>query len=313
MEIGALIDLLDAGRYTDCREAAEVLIRHGNLSPVEKAQVFLALSDSLAAMQSKQKAIGPGELAAHFCRETHQYDLLGRTLYHLGSLYHEVRLDKRALSCLQEYFRYVSLYRRARALEGRILHQMALCHRVMGRSKKALEYFRKALNWQRQHEPDVQRCERYRADLIRQHLQLVQAEPSVPLLSESHAYVKQHPGDLQARAAYLNNRALLALTERDYAAAVQAASRVIRLRGVPRAQRAEAYLILFETARAMDLHREALGMGVLTRIQAGIARRPDIEDAVSRAIIQMQQHGNIPPVDELFRRIEQSARQNGAG
>ncbi|HWH68455.1 MAG TPA: hypothetical protein VNT26_03680, partial [Candidatus Sulfotelmatobacter sp.] len=106
LDVGTLAAMLDERRYGECRDAASDLLRTRDLPEAERAQVFLALSYSLSALQSGQEAIGPAELAVYFSRQSGDYDLLGRALCHLATLYHESGLQKRAAGCLDEYFHY---------------------------------------------------------------------------------------------------------------------------------------------------------------------------------------------------------------
>ncbi|HWH68041.1 MAG TPA: hypothetical protein VNT26_01540, partial [Candidatus Sulfotelmatobacter sp.] len=52
LDIGLLATLLEEHRFGDCRDAATELLRTADLTGGEKAQAFLALSYSLAALQS---------------------------------------------------------------------------------------------------------------------------------------------------------------------------------------------------------------------------------------------------------------------
>ncbi|HYG58670.1 MAG TPA: hypothetical protein VD902_11490, partial [Symbiobacteriaceae bacterium] len=101
MVAGSLATLLDEGRYTECRQAAERLLREPDLADIERAQACLALSHSLMGLHDSQEAMAPGELAVYFGRRAGAYDLVGRALCHLAALYHENRLQKRAVACLE--------------------------------------------------------------------------------------------------------------------------------------------------------------------------------------------------------------------
>jgi len=78
VDVGALAALLDERRFGDCRDAALTLLRSSDLDDGARAQVFLALSCSLAALQSGQEALGPAELGVYLGRQAGDYDLVGR-------------------------------------------------------------------------------------------------------------------------------------------------------------------------------------------------------------------------------------------
>ncbi|HLN62668.1 MAG TPA: hypothetical protein VK464_14070 [Symbiobacteriaceae bacterium] len=312
MLTSALGDLLSERRYGECRELAETILRRGSLTDGERGIVYLALSSSLAALHSNQEALGPGELAVYFSRCAGEHDLLGRALCHLAEVYHENGLYKRAVGCLDEYFLAFSLYNLARALEGRAFGQMAQSYQAMGRGPKALEYWRKAYRWHMDHRTDPQLVDLYRGKLVWQLLKLGQLEPVGALLGDSEAYLRQAPNDLEARARYLNNLAYQAYLTCRYGLAIDTAARVMGLRGARPVRKAQACLTLHYTARSLGLVREAVGFGLLGRIQASVARRPDLEDEATRALVHMHQRETLPSIDELLRGLGRRPGSSGA-
>jgi tetratricopeptide (TPR) repeat protein len=301
-----LANLLGAERFHEAREAAEVLLHRGGLNARELAQVYLALSHSLSALQAGQEAVGPAELAAHFARESAEYDLLGRALCHLASLCYDNRLYKRALSCLEAYFAHFTLCNRARALEGHVFHRTACCFQAMGRGLKALEYFEKAYRWHRQGEPPL--LDQHRADLAWQCLRLGKVERAEELLAESENYLRSAPNDLDARARHCCNVAYRAYLVGNYSEALDAAIRTMGLKGATSLRKAHACLVLHYTARAMGLQREAQGVAVLARIQASVARRADLEEEINRSMLQVQPQAGLPLIEELFRALRQAGQ-----
>ncbi|HWI53417.1 MAG TPA: hypothetical protein VNT01_14845 [Symbiobacteriaceae bacterium] len=305
MEISTLAALLDEQRYGDCRDAANELLRTCSLPDADRAQVFLALSYSLSALQSGQEAVSPAELAVYFSRQAGDYDLLGRILCHLAMLYHELGLHKRAAACLDEYFQYFALYERSRLLEGWVLSKLGLFYQAMGRAPKALEYCKRAYGWHVASESPTQLVEEQRGNLIWQHLKLGQLYQARELLSISNAYLRQVPNDLEARAGYMNNQAYRYFLTGSYGAAIDSAVQVMHMRNVAPVRKAQACLTLHHTARAMGLEREALGLGTLTRIQANVAHRPDLEDEACRSLLHTRQAQRLPLMDELLRSLQQ--------
>jgi len=312
MDVSALAALLDEQRFGDCRDAANELLCTCDLPEAEKAQVFLALSYSLSALQSGQEAIGPAELAVYFSRQAGNYDLLGRSLCHLALLYHESGLHKRAVACLEEYFQSFALYERSRSLEGWVLASLGLFYQAMGRAPRALEYCKRAYAWHMAAGATPQQVEEQRGNLIWQHLKLGQPDQARELLSISRAYLQQAPNDLEARAGYLNNQAYRYFLTGSYGAAIDSAVHVMHMRGVTPVRKAQACLTLHHTARAMGLTSEALGLGTLARIQANVARRPDLEDEACRSLLHTRQAQGLPLMDELLRSL-QAAEQSAKG
>jgi hypothetical protein len=80
------------------------------------------------------------------------------------------------------------------------------------------------------------------------------------------------------------------------------------IRGVSPPRKAQACLILHHTANAMGMGREAMGMGVLARIQASVARRPDLEEEVIRSMLRFQQQQGLPLMEELFRALNEASQ-----
>ncbi|HEY3364803.1 MAG TPA: hypothetical protein VGK74_07125 [Symbiobacteriaceae bacterium] len=313
MEAGALEDLLRQERFGDCTAAAEGWLQRGGLTVPQKALVFWALTRSLTRAQAGQEAIGPGELAVHFSRESGQYDLLGQALVHLASVCFDNRLHRRALLALEGYFHYYTLYGEARGLEGRVFHLIALCDQATGRPAKAVEYHQKAYRWHTGRGAEPQQVDWYRAALAWQYLQLGQTEPVNVLLRDSEAYLLLAPNDLDARVRLWNNRAYLCLLTGDHRGAIDIAIRAATLRGAAPGRKAQAFLILHYTAKAMGCARIALGIGVLAKVHATVARRVDVEEEVSRSMFQMQQQDRLPLVDELFQELSRISRQDSTG
>ena len=312
MAVHSLAELLQANRYRACKEAAEALLSRGALSAGEQAQVHLALSSCLAALQESQASLGPAEIAVHLAREAREYDLLGRASYHLAQVCHENRLHKRALSALDMYFHCFTLYRLSKGLEGRVFHLTALGHQALGRGGKALEYFRKALGWSVQHGEHPQIVETCRADLIWQLLRMGELEPTGRLLTESGAYFRLAPNDLEARARYLNNLAYRFCLQGDYPEAISHALLLIELRGIAPAHKAQACLTLQRSTQALGLTRESLGLGLLAKIQAAVARRSDIEEEAVRALLQLRQGEEPPMMESLVQNLNHLGKQSEA-
>lgn len=299
MAVHSLADFLQANRFRECKEAAESLLRRGALSTVEQAQVYLALSRSLAALNDSQDGLGAAEIAIHLARQTQEYDLLGRACYHLAELCHDNRLYKRALTILDEYYRYFTLYSVAKGLEGRVLHVTALCHQAMGRGAKALEYFGKALAWFLARGEHPHLSEICRAGLTWHLLRMGELNATDKLLAESEAYFRLCPNDLEARARYLNNLAYKACLQGNYPEAISRALRLVDQRGIAPAHKAQACLTLQQATQALGLAREAYGLGLLAKIQASVARRPDIEEEAVRSLLKLR-HGEEPPMMEML-------------
>lgn len=315
MEAALLSDLLRHGRYADCREVAETLLLRGGLDQWGLAVVYLALSRSLSALHANQEALGPAELAVHYARDCGDNDLLGRAICHSAYIYHETGLSKRAVARLTEYFSYHSLYKQARSLEGWAFFNMAVSYRAIGRGTKAVEYYGKAYRWHVSEGADPQQVERCRANLAWQHLKMGEIEPAEAFMEGSEEYLVQYPNDLDARARHWNNLAFHAYMTGEYRRAMETAARLVGLRGVTPLRKAYACLTLHYTARAMGQERVAMGMGVLARIQASVARRPDVEEEASRSLLQMlQQREGIPLMEDLFSQLGLVVRprQDGA-
>lgn len=303
MDVGALASLLESGRYTECCQAAELLVRHAALPDADRARAFLAQSYSLGALQAYQEALAPAELAVYFSKLGGAYDVAGHALCHLAVLYHDSRLHKRAIQCLDEYFRYFTLYAEARSLEGWVLAHTARAYQAMGRGPKALEYFQKAYRWQVEHAASPQQVDLIRGDLVWQCLKLGRLEPAQELLPASEAYLRAFPNDLDARARHLNNEAYRCFLLGHFSGAVEAAIHTVQIRGVSALRKAQACLTLHYTARAMGLWKEARGLGTLARIQASVCRRPDVEEEATRALLHLQHDGELPLMDELARSL----------
>lgn len=305
MDVSTLAAMLEERRFADCRDLASELLRTRDLTNEEKAQVFLALSYSLSALHSGQEAISPAELAVYFSRQAGDYDLYGRALCHLSTLYHQSGLHKRAIGCLNDFFQHFGLYKRARALEGWVLSQLGLYYQAMGRGTRALEYFKQAYRWQQDSGAGPQSVEEQRGQLTWQYLKLGQLEQASQLLTESNAYLSQYPNDLDVRACYLNNRAYRCFLTGRYGAAIDSAVQVLNMRNVSAVRKAQACLTLHSTARAMGLSKEAMGLGTLTRIQANVAHRPDLEEEATRSMLHIQQQEGLPLMEELLRSLRQ--------
>lgn len=304
MEVSALAGLLEAGRYAECIQAAEVLLRHGALPDGEKARAFLAQSYAQAALQASQEAVGPAELAVHFSRTGSVYDVAAHALCHLADLCYENQLYKRALQCLDEYFSYITLYgAQARSLEGWVLSHTGLAYQAMGRGPRALEYFQKAYRWYVEHSACPQQVDQARGDLAWQLLRQGQPTEVTPLLEGSAAYLREHPNDLDARARLLNNRAYRNFLLGHYSAAIDTGVHSVQMRGASALRKAQACLILHHAARAMGLWKEARGLGFLARIQAGLSKRPDLEQEAVRCLLHLHQGADVPLMDELVRSV----------
>jgi tetratricopeptide (TPR) repeat protein len=305
VDVGALASLLDERRFGECREAALGLLRTGNLSDASRAEVCLALSCSLAALQSGQEALGPAELGVYFGRQAGEYDLVGRALCHLGALCHESGLYKRGIAALDEYFQYFGLYLFAKSLEGKVLSRLGLLYQAMGRGPRALEYFRRAYQWHAAGGASPQLVEVQRGHLIWQLLKLGETGQARELLGLSEAYLGRAPNDLEARACYLNNLGYCDYLDGKYPAAIDRCIQVLHMRNLPAAWKARACLTLHYTARAMGRVREAVGLGTLARIQASLAHQAYLEEEATRALLHVQQHEGLPLMDELLRSLQQ--------
>lgn len=314
MGLAQLSDLLRQGHYTACREQAERLLFQGDLDPVGLAGTYLALSRSLSALCANQEALGPAELALHFARDCGESDLLGSAICHSAYVYCENRLYKRAVARLAEYFYYYSLYREARSLEGWVLYNMGVFYRAMGRGTKALEYYTKALRWQERERAEPQELERCRANLAWQALKLGQVELAEACMAGSAAYLELYPSDMDARARHWNNLAFHAYLTGAHRRAMELASQVVGLRGVSPLRKAYACLTLHYTARSLGKERVAVGMAVLARIQASVARRPDVEEEASRSLLQMlQERDGLPLMEDLFAQLGLAMRPRQDG
>jgi hypothetical protein len=67
--------------------------------------------------------------------------------------------------------------------------------------------------------------------------------------------------------------------------------------------------------RALGKERVAMGIGVLARIHASVAQRPDVEEEATRLLVQMlQQQEGLPLMEDLFAELELTicSRQDGA-
>ncbi len=313
MSGAGLADLLRQGKYADCRAHAETLLLRGGLDQVASVEVYLALSRSLSALHSNQEAIAPGELALHFARDCGQNDLLARAICHSAYVYYENRLYKRALARLAEYFYYYSLYKEARALEGWVLFNMAVFYRAMSRGSKALEYYTKAYRWHLQEGSSAQPLEKCRANLAWQYLKTGQIQEAEVYLEGSEEYLIHFPNDLDARARHWNNAAFHAYMTGAYRRAMELAARVMGMRGVTPIRKAYACLTLHYTARSLGKERVAIGMGVLARIQANVARRPDVVEEAEHCLVQiLQQREGLPLMEDLFAELGLRPRQDGA-
>lgn len=315
MGVNQLSDLLRQGHYTACRERAEQVLLQGDLDSLGLATTYLALSRSLSALGANQEALAPAELALHFARDCGENDLLGSAICHSAYVYGENRLYKRAVARLAEYFYYYSLYREARSLEGWVLYNMGVFYRAMGRGTKALEYYTKALHWHERERTAPHELERCRANLAWQALKLGQVDLAEDCMAGSAAYLEAHPHDLDARARHWNNLAFHAYMTGAHQRAMLHASQVVGLRGVSPLRKAYACLTLHYTARSLGKERVAVGMGVLARIQASVARRPDVEEEASRSLLQMlQERDGLPLMEDLFAQLGLSVRprQDGA-
>ncbi|HWI65234.1 MAG TPA: hypothetical protein VNT75_25670 [Symbiobacteriaceae bacterium] len=296
---------MEEHRFGDCRDAATELLRTADLTGGEKAQAFLALSYSLAALQSGQEAISPAELAVYFSREAGDYDLTGRALCHLAVLYGENGLGKRAVACLDEYFQLYGLYGRARALEGRVLAQLAQLCLAASQVQKAVAYGKRACQWYVDHDESPRAREEQRGRLTWLYLKAGQVEPAKELLAATQEYLREAPNDLEARACFLSNTAYRYYLIGAYTSAIDMAVQVLEMRGVAAVWRAQACLTLHYTARALGRTREALGFGTLARIQATVARRADLEQEAIRSMLHIGQKEGLPLMDELLRSLRQ--------
>jgi tetratricopeptide (TPR) repeat protein len=305
-----VVELLRAGRFGECKAAAGALLRQAGLTAADRAQANLVLSRSLAVLHAHQESLAPAELAAHFARETAAYDLLGHALAHLAAVCQDNRLHKRSASCLEEYFQHFTLYDQSRALEGWVFHLTARCHQALGHNDKAAEYYEKAYRWHRGAHP--QQWEQHRAELAWHCLRHGRVARVGELLTESESYLQAAPNDLDARGHYLANAAYHSFMLGDYRAAIDTAIRLMKTRGLAPLRRAQACLILHHSAKAMGMPREAMGIGVLARIQASLARRPDLEEEIIRSMLQLQvqQKDGLPVVEELFRARTMAAQQH---
>lgn len=315
MDLAQLSQLLRQGRYAECREAAETQLVRGGLDDLGSALVYLALSRSLSALHANQEALGPAELAVHYARDGGDCDVLGRAICHSAYVYHENGLSKRAASRLAEYFHYYSFYTHARELEGWVFYNMAVFYRAMGRGTKALEYYEKAHRWHLSEGTHPQQVELCRANLAWQHLKMGEIESAEAYMEGSEDYLHQHPNDLDARARHWNNLAFHGYMTGEYRRAMETAARVVALRGVTPLRKAHACLTLHYTAKALGKERVAMGMGVLARIQASVARRPDVEEEATRSLLQMlQQKEGMPLMEDLFAQLGLVVRprQDGA-
>jgi tetratricopeptide (TPR) repeat protein len=312
VDVSTLATLLDERRFGECREAAESLLRTARLTDAERAQAFLALSYGLAALHDGQEALGPAELAVHFGHQSREYDITGHALCHLATLCYETRLYKRAVGCLDKYFQLFTLYKEARGLEGWVLAHMGLFHQAMGRGAKALEYFQKAYRWHLDQNTCPQQLDLYRGDLAWHLLRMGDVDQVEDLLARTRTYLTAAPNDLDARARYLNNAAYRCYLTGDYGGAVHSALQAVHMRGVSATRKAQAYLTLHYTAKARHMWKEARGLGTLARIQASVARRADLEEEATRALVQMQQGGGVPLMEELFRSLTLMEQQTAA-
>lgn len=309
-----LSNLLNQGRYAECRGAAEALLQSGGLDPADQAGAYLALSQSLSALQANQEALGSAELAVHYARDCGDNDLLGRAICHSALVYYQNGLHKRAVSRLNEYFRYHALYRQARRLEGWVLHSLGLFYRAMGRGEQALAYFEKAWRWKVQEGGEPDQLEECRSDLIWQLLRHGDVDAAEGLLAESETHLSHRPEDRDGRARYWINLAYHHHMTGLHRRAMEAASQVVAVRGIAPVWKAQACLIIHHAARAVGKEQVAAGMAILARIQAGLARRPDLEEEATRSLLQMlQQHEEPPRLEELLAELGLRLRQRQEG
>lgn len=311
MGVSRLLDMLKDEDYGPCRVEAEAMLHAGDLTPGDKAAVFHALSRSLCGLGFNQEALGPGELAVHFARETEQWDLLGRAICNLAFIYGLNRLYYAAVVRMEEYFDYLSRYDRSGSLVGWVYYNQAVFYREWGQMQRALECYEKAYQWSLAYETDPERTEKCRANLAWHCLRMGLCDRVSPLLSLSDRYLKERPDDRDAITRHWNNLAYQAYLQGDYERTVDIALATVRAAADLPVRRAYACLILHHTARALGMPKQAAGLAVLVRIQAFAARRPDIDEEVCRSVMQVQQQAGISLVEDLFRDLGQSVRRTG--
>lgn len=313
METEALARLLEAGRYADCIQAAELLLRHRALPDAERARAFLAQSYALTALQASQEAMGQAELALYFSRTAAAYDVVAHALCHLAELCYAHQLYKRALQCLGEYFHYISLYTgESLGLEGWVLSRTGLVYQAMGRGPQALDYFEKAYRWYCGYSTCAQQLDQARSDLAWQLLKQGQPERAGELIQYSAEYLRSHPNDLDARARLLNNTAFRLFLLGDHSGAIDRAVQVVQMRGSSAHRKSQACLILHQAARAMGLWKEARGLGFLARIQADLSRRPELEQEAIRCLLHLHQGADVPFMEDLVRTVAQRGQPPAA-
>jgi tetratricopeptide (TPR) repeat protein len=307
VDVRQLSGLLEEGRYAECRARAEALLHETALSDGDRARSFLALSYATTALHAGQEALGSAELAVHFSRASAEYDVTGHALCHLAFLSYENRLYKRAVQCLDEYFRYFDLYGEARKLEGWVLAHMGQYFHAMGRAPKALEYLDKAYRWHLEREALPAQVDQHRAEWLWHLLKAGRVEQARDLLAASNTYLCAYPNDIDARARYLNNRAYFHYLGGNHRAALEVALQALQVRGVSAARKAQACLTLHYAARAMHCWKEARGLATLARIHANVSRRPELEEEATRVLLHLQTDSGLPLMDELFRNLDRMA------
>lgn len=308
MNVSQLASLLDEGRYAECRAEAESVLRHAPLTDQDRARAFLALSYSSAALHAGQEALGTAELAVYFSRQSGEYEVTGHALCHLAFLCYESRLYKRAVHCLEEYFRSFTLYGEAKTLEGWVLAHLGLFYQAMGRSSKALEYLEKAYRWHQDRGALPPQVDHHRAEWVWHLLKAGRVEQVRDLLAASATYLCEYPNDIDARVRFYNNHAYFHYLRGSHEAALDYAMQAMQVRGISAARKAQACLTLHYATRALGLWKEARGMATLARIHASVSRRPELEEEATRALLHLQTDSGLPLMDELFRSLGKMAR-----
>lgn len=303
-----LREWLAAGQYQRVKETAESWLLKPDLSADELALYNTALCAALVAMKEPVEALGPGERGLDAARRSGSPDAVAEALLYLADAYLGASHYSRAINLMNELLAVTPHSDRAQGWIGRVCDSLGSAYRALGRHERALENHRRAYEWGNRHE-DEAAIAGYRAHLIWAELKTGQLEAAAALLQEEAGYVSSAPGDTLAQARHLNNRAYLAFLQRDYSEATHGALQVFNLgKGMP-GERARACITLHATARALGLPREAMGMGMLAKIQAQAARRPDLDDEVTKSMLQVQTRDRLMPVEDIFRHLERQARR----
>lgn len=294
-------EMLAGRRFEEMRQMAQTLLDNEQLSTREKAVCHDALALAHSFLNDHGKAVPAGEIAVYLARESGDFDLLGEAIYHSGIVYGRRRWHEPAADRFEEYFQYLSLYTTAKELQPKVLFNQGVAYRWLRDYRTSVKKLRQA--WELVRETQGQRQQNYRWDLVWVCMLAGELDGVPELLAQGRAYLNQHPEDREAYFQQLNDEARYALLTGDLADAYKKAMEVIKQGDAFPDMQAVAGLTVHYLAVKRGMHLDALIIGCYVKQKAAAARRPDLDEEISKSIIEIDARSDGALMRELLNQL----------